>query len=102
MERGSKNEIEKTERRERGILLGSGLVGGEGLFGVAIAGAVWWQIQFGGAKGKVPLPGEFAKDWIQQSFGISAETAVILGGVAALVVFAALVTYLAQRIRRSE
>lgn len=37
MERKAKNEAEMAERRERGVLLGSGFVGGEGLLGVGIA-----------------------------------------------------------------
>ncbi len=41
MERKASNEAEKNERREKGILLGSGFVGGEGLLGVAIAGVAF-------------------------------------------------------------
>lgn len=37
-EKTAANEDEAGERRERGVLFGSGLVGGEGLLGVAIAG----------------------------------------------------------------
>jgi len=36
-ERKARNESERRDRRERGILFGSGLVGGEGLLGVGIA-----------------------------------------------------------------
>ena len=42
MEKTSKSEEEKEERRENGILLGSGFVGGEGLLGVAIAGVAFY------------------------------------------------------------
>lgn len=42
MEKTSKTEEEKERRRENGILLGSGFVGGEGLLGVAIAGVAFY------------------------------------------------------------
>ena len=42
MEKTSKSEEEKEQRRENGILLGSGFVGGEGLLGVAIAGVAFY------------------------------------------------------------
>jgi putative OPT family oligopeptide transporter len=38
LERRATNPEEQSRRRDRGVLLGSGLVGGEGLLGVAIAG----------------------------------------------------------------
>jgi putative OPT family oligopeptide transporter len=41
LERKSANEDEAIERRDKGVLLGSGFVGGEGLLGVAIAGAAF-------------------------------------------------------------
>jgi hypothetical protein len=41
MERSADGPGEVGERRERGILLGSGFVGGEGLLGVGIAGAAF-------------------------------------------------------------
>jgi putative OPT family oligopeptide transporter len=42
MERTSPNKEEASERRGRGILFGSGLVGGEGLLGVAIAAVAFY------------------------------------------------------------
>jgi putative OPT family oligopeptide transporter len=42
-ERGAKSAAEASERRERGILLGSGFVGGEGLLGVGIAAVAFMQ-----------------------------------------------------------
>ncbi|HUH13280.1 MAG TPA: oligopeptide transporter, OPT family [Longimicrobiales bacterium] len=47
LERRASDEEEKTARRDRGILFGSGLVGGEGLIGVAIAGAAGWAVSRG-------------------------------------------------------
>jgi putative OPT family oligopeptide transporter len=41
MQRRAASKAEKDERRERGVLFASGLVGGEGLFGVIIAGVVF-------------------------------------------------------------
>jgi putative OPT family oligopeptide transporter len=43
LERSSRSEEEQVERRDKGVLLGSGFVGGEGLLGVAIAGVAFWQ-----------------------------------------------------------
>jgi putative OPT family oligopeptide transporter len=45
MERSSLNDEERAERRERGVLFGSGLVGGEGLMGVGIAAVAFYQKQ---------------------------------------------------------
>lgn len=42
LERGAATAEEKEQRRERGVLLGSGFVGGEGLLGVGIAGAAFY------------------------------------------------------------
>jgi hypothetical protein len=44
MERGATTPADRTARRDRGILFGSGLVGGEGLIGVVIAGAAAWAV----------------------------------------------------------
>ncbi len=41
----TKNKQQLDERRERGVLLGSGFVGGEGLLGVGIAAAAFIQQQ---------------------------------------------------------
>jgi putative OPT family oligopeptide transporter len=48
--RGARTDEDREGRRDRGILLGSGLVGGEGLIGVAIAGAAAWAV----AQDRVP------------------------------------------------
>jgi putative OPT family oligopeptide transporter len=43
LEKRAKTEEVKDDRREKGILLGSGLVGGEGLLGVGIAAVAFFQ-----------------------------------------------------------
>jgi len=60
MESTASDKAQKEDRRERGILLGSGLVGGEGLVGVGIAAAA---IKMGHA------PEGFGMDWAAQLFG---------------------------------
>jgi putative OPT family oligopeptide transporter len=43
LERWSESAEESTSRREKGILFGSGMVGGEGLLGVGIAAAAFYR-----------------------------------------------------------
>jgi len=43
LERTATSEVDRNARRERGVLLGSGLVGGTGLFGVALAAVAFWK-----------------------------------------------------------
>ena len=47
LERGAATSGERDARRDRGILFGSGLVGGEGLIGVVIAGAAGYAVSRG-------------------------------------------------------
>ncbi|MDX1531864.1 MAG: OPT/YSL family transporter, partial [Rhodothermales bacterium] len=47
LERRAADAEERVARRDRGILFGSGLVGGEGLIGVVIAGAAGWAVSQG-------------------------------------------------------
>ncbi len=55
LERSAENEQQAMDRRDRGVLLGSGFVGGEGLLGVAIAGVAFFQ----GAR-----PAGFGTGWL--------------------------------------
>jgi len=55
LERSSKDEQQAIQRRDNGVLLGSGFVGGEGLLGVAIAGVAFFQ----GAR-----PAGIGTDWM--------------------------------------
>jgi putative OPT family oligopeptide transporter len=70
-ERSAAGTDEVNERRERGILLGSGFVGGEGLLGVGIAGAAF-------VLGRRPLgigTGWLGSDAVAMLVGLAAFTA---------------------------
>jgi uncharacterized oligopeptide transporter (OPT) family protein len=62
LERRSRSDAEAIERRDRGVLLGSGFVGGEGLLGVAIAGVAFFQ----GAR-----PAGVGTDWLGPEWLVS-------------------------------
>jgi putative OPT family oligopeptide transporter len=57
LQRSAATDDERVARRDRGILLGSGLVGGEGLIGVAIAGAAAWAVA------RDRMPWALGSDW---------------------------------------
>lgn len=81
LEKQARDEDEAVERRDRGVLLGSGFVGGEGLLGVAIAGVAFWQ----GARPAGIGTGWLGPDWL-----------VNLGGFVLFMVFA---TWFVKRVR---
>lgn len=70
LERGSKNQDQVDQRRERGILLGSGFVGGEGLAGVALAAAVFILGN---------RPAGIGTDWLGHGLLYQAAAAVAIG-----------------------
>ncbi len=74
MERASKDAQTAADRRERGVLLGSGFVGGEGLLGVGIALV---------AVAKSRRPEGIGTEWL------GGEVMAMLAGVAAFAVFIA-------------
>lgn len=76
MARGARDEEDKTARRDRGILFGSGLVGGEGLIGVVIAGAAYLAVSRN-----------------HQPWSIGTEWAGPLAEWVSLLVFVALIAY---------
>jgi putative OPT family oligopeptide transporter len=84
-ERSAKGGDEANERRERGILLGSGFVGGEGLLGVGIAGAAF-------VLGRRPLG--IGTGWL------GGDTAAMLVGLLSFSAFAA--WFYLQVIRRAR
>ena len=81
LHRRAATDEERLARHDRGILLGSGLVGGEGLIGVVIAGAAGWAV----SRGQTPCSLGFAwagaaADWL------------------ALALFVALITFFWRRV----
>jgi putative OPT family oligopeptide transporter len=84
--RQADDEEEGTARRDRGILFGSGLVGGEGLIGVVIAGAAGYAVSRG-----------------QNPWTVGYEWAGSAGPWLALALFVALIWYFRRLVlRRSE
>jgi hypothetical protein len=81
-EKRSSSKAQKEERREQGVLFGSGLVGGEGLFGVLIAA--------------------YAAITTQSPEGIGYEWAGGYGQVLAAVGFGLLMLYFYSRSRFGE
>jgi putative OPT family oligopeptide transporter len=74
MERNAKDDASAADRRERGVLLGSGFVGGEGLLGVGIALV---------AVAKSRRPDGIGTEWL------GSEMTAMLVGAAAFAVFVA-------------
>jgi putative OPT family oligopeptide transporter len=70
MERHARSEEERDGRRERGVLLGSGFVGGEGLLGVGIAAVAFVQNR---------KPEGFGSDWMGPDWLATLLTSVIFG-----------------------
>ncbi len=83
LERSAKDKQEASGRRDRGVLLGSGFVGGEGLLGVAIAGVAFIQ----GTR-----PAGFGTGWMGPDWLVN------LGGFLFFLVFAA---WFVRRIRQA-
>jgi putative OPT family oligopeptide transporter len=68
LERRARDAEEATVRRDRGVLLGSGFVGGEGLLGVAIAGIAFFQ----GARPAGIGTGWLGADWVVTAVSFAA------------------------------
>lgn len=79
------DEEERTARRDRGILFGSGLVGGEGLIGVVIAGAAGYAVSRG-----------------QQPWTLGYDWAGAAAPWLALALFVALIWYFRRLVLRRE
>ena len=77
LERRAVTNAERDTRRDRGILFGSGLVGGEGLIGVVIAGAAGYAVSWG------RVPWSLGYEWA----GVAAEWLAIALLVALIAFF---------------
>jgi len=84
MEKTAKDETSAADRRERGVLLGSGFVGGEGLLGVGIALV---------AVAKSRRPDGIGTEWLGN------EVVAMLAGAAAFAVF---IAWFFRSVRGSE
>ncbi len=97
VERRAANAEDRAIRREKGVLFGSGLVGGEGLMGVLVAAAVGyqtWRVKMGfitPEEGK-RAPFEVGTEWMA---GIWTH----LPSVLAIVIMAVFILYFASRCR---
>lgn len=84
IERRGGEEPARAARRENGVLFGSGLVGGEGLMGVLIAGVVFYQSVAAPGGMRPPLPLEIGHEWLSSAAPPAAE----LGALGMLVLLA--------------
>jgi putative OPT family oligopeptide transporter len=84
LERSARDEPQAIDRRDKGVLLGSGFVGGEGLLGVGIAGVAFFQ----GAR-----PAGFGTGWLGPDW---------LVNLASFAIFLLFAAWFVRRIRRGE
>ncbi len=99
VERRAQTEEETLLRREQGVLFGSGLVGGEGVLGVVVAGVVFWQSVKAAPGEAVRVPLQIGYEWLEkgaEAAGLSAGAAHGVPQVGAMVVFVALVVLFAR------
>jgi len=90
LERRPPSQEERLRRREQGVLFGSGLVGGEGVLGVLVAGVVFWQSLKAAPGGDVPIPLEIGHAWIErgaEAVGWTGAAAAAVPQLGAAVVF---------------
>jgi putative OPT family oligopeptide transporter len=93
MERGAATEEERTRRRDQGVLFGSGLVGGEGVLGVLLAGVVFWQSVKAAPGETVRVPLEIGHQWLlaaAEAVGLTGPAAQAVPQIGALLVFVAI------------
>jgi putative OPT family oligopeptide transporter len=102
LDRRTASEEEAIQRRERGVLFASGLVGGEGILGVLVAGVVFWLSMRAPGKA-LRLPGECGTQWLQsaaETVGLSGMAAESVPQIAAALAFVAFVAIFTRCCRR--
>jgi putative OPT family oligopeptide transporter len=90
LERRAPTPEQRKQRADSGVLLGSGLVGGEGLMGVMVAAVVFYRSIRTPAGESVRIPLELGQQWAEL---LGAAAAPLLGAA----VFAALVWWFGRR-----
>ena len=80
-------------KKTKVIILGSGLVGGEGVLGVLVAGVVFWQSVKAAPGEEVRLPLEIGYQWLQlgaEAIGLTGAAVQAAPQVGAVLAFASL------------
>ena len=99
IERRARGEPERLRRREQGVLFGSGLVGGEGVLGVFVAGVVFYQGLRAEAGDATSLPLEIGYGWVTsgaEALGLSGPALAALPQIGAAFAFIALAAVFAR------
>jgi putative OPT family oligopeptide transporter len=99
VERRPGSDKERLGRRERGVLFGSGLVGGEGVLGVVVAGIVFWQSLKTTAGSTLRLPLEVGDQWLRTAaleLGLPPSAAEAVPQCGALLAFLGLTAVFAR------
>jgi uncharacterized oligopeptide transporter (OPT) family protein len=100
MERRAQGKEQRQRRTEQGVLFGSGLVGGEGVLGVAVAGVVFWQSVKAAPGEAARLPLELGHQWLQRGAeAVGLTGAATVPQLAAVLVFVGLAVLFARSCR---
>jgi putative OPT family oligopeptide transporter len=93
IESRARGKEERRRRREQGVLFGSGLVGGEGVLGVVVAGVVFWQSVKAAPGQDVSLPLEIGYQWLErgaEALGLTGSAVAAAPQIGAVLLFIAL------------
>ncbi len=99
VDKRGKTAEEKNDARESGILFGSGLVGGEGMMGVLVAGVVYYAYSSASTGEQPSIPLRFGLDWTRN---LSPEMATALPSLLSFGVFMVLAFIFNRRCRSQK